>query len=121
VAWFKSLVGLRDPLLVHSREKNSRDPIAAGGEQRREISCPFRAAGLTSTHDRPIFRGGEAAVQGIQCRQSVTGPPAGAVEEGLLWPIASEQDPAFRQRSLSVDDHQVEPARILVLARRKHD
>ena len=45
-ARFKPPVALRDPLLVHPLEKNSRDVITARGEERREVTRPFRPTGL---------------------------------------------------------------------------
>ena len=42
-ARLESAVAFRDSLFVHSFQKNPGHPIAAGREERREISGPFRS------------------------------------------------------------------------------
>jgi hypothetical protein len=54
-ARFESSVGLRDSLLVDPFQKNSRDAITARREERRKVTRPFRASGLTSADDWPDF------------------------------------------------------------------
>src|SRR4051794_38575005 len=78
----KMLVTLRDPLLVNPFQENSRDPITGCRKHRRQIGGPFRAARLARAGDRPLPRVGEAAVQGFQRCQGVTGPPARAIQTG---------------------------------------
>ena len=92
---FKAPAGLGNSVFIDPSQKNPGHPITAHSEERREVACPFRTAGLADERDRPVPRTGETPVQGIQRCKRVTRAPARAINTRRRpEPISSQCDPA---------------------------